>query len=97
MLMTTQTHAAKRTTDHEEIRRWVEARQGSPSVIESTWDGTNGLLRIDFDGEDETLAEISWDEFFRIFDESDIEFLYQEETANGETSRFFKLVEKGED
>lgn len=46
---------------------------------------------------DENLTEISWDEFFRIFDESAVEFLYQEETANGETSRFFKLVEKGED
>lgn len=95
--MTMQTHAAKRTTDHDTIRQWVEERQGRPAVVESTWDGNSGLLRIDFGEEDESLAELSWDDFFRIFDESDIEFLYQEETANGETSRFFKFVEKGAD
>lgn len=92
-----QTHAAKRTTDHEKIRAWVEDRLGRPSVVESTWDGTNGLLRIDFGEGDETLAEISWDDFFRIFDDSGVEFLYQEETVDGMTSNFFKFVEKGTD
>jgi hypothetical protein len=95
--MTMQTHAAKRTTDHEEIRRWVEARLGRPAVVEATWDGTSGLLRIDFGEEEEGLTEISWDDFFRIFDEGDIEFLYQEETTDGATSRFFRFIEKGTD
>ncbi|MBV9349705.1 MAG: hypothetical protein JO026_03060, partial [Patescibacteria group bacterium] len=36
--------------------------------------------------------EISWDEFFRIFDDRGLLFLYQEETANGEQSRFCKFV-----
>lgn len=88
-------HESKRTADHEEIQRWVEERQGRPSVVESTWDGTSGLLRIDFGEEDEALTEISWDDFFRVFDENDLDFLYQEETADGSQSRFFKFVEKG--
>lgn len=91
-----QTHAMKTTTDHERIRTWVEERQGRPAVVESTWDGSNGLLRIDFGEEDESLTELSWDDFFRIFDESGISFLYQEETTTGDTSRFFKFVEKEE-
>jgi hypothetical protein len=92
-----QTHAAKRTTDHEEIRRWIEERQGRPSVVEATWDGTNGLLRVDFGDESEGLTEVSWDDFFRMFDESDVEFLYQEETTDGGISHFFRFIEKTEE
>lgn len=87
-------HESKRTTDHEEIKRWVEERQGRPSVVTSTWDGSGGLLRIDFGEQEQELTELSWEDFFRVFDESGIEFLYQEETADGNQSRFFKFVEK---
>lgn len=87
-------HESKQTTDHEVIRGWIEERQGRPSVVEATWDGTSGLLRIDFGEEDESLTEISWDDFFRVFDENNLEFLYQVETADGNQSRFFKFVEK---
>ncbi len=37
---------------------------------------------------------ISWDEFFEKFDENNLAFLYQEELASGETSRFFKFVKR---
>jgi len=37
-----ESHESKTTTDHEEIRRWVEERDGHPARVE----GTN-LLRID--------------------------------------------------
>ena len=42
----------------------------------------------------ERLQEISWDEFFRKFDEKNLEFLYQEQTRGGEQSNFFKLVKR---
>ena len=53
-----------------------------------------GILRIDFPGYsgDGSLQEISWDEFFAKFDESKLEFLYQEQTADGKESRFNKFV-----
>jgi hypothetical protein len=94
----TNTHSAKRTQDHDEIRTWVEERGGRPSVVESTWDGESGLLRIDFGEKEEELSEISWDDFFRVFDENNLVFLYQDQTADGSESRFFKFVEasKGE-
>jgi hypothetical protein len=86
-----------RTTDHEAIRRWVEAHDGKPASVRDTKSGDDpGVLRIDFPGgagEDE-LEHISWDEWFAKFDESGLEFLYQEEKASGEDSTFFKLVSR---
>jgi hypothetical protein len=51
----TNKHSAKRTQDHEVIRKWVEARDGRPTVVESTWDGESGLLRIDFGEKEEEI------------------------------------------
>ena len=85
-----ESYESKTTTDHDEIRSWVEERGGHPARVE----GTN-LLRIDypgFSGED-TLEEISWDELFQIFDKNKLAFLYQEETKDGGKSRFSKFVE----
>jgi hypothetical protein len=48
------------TTDHDEIRRWVEKRGGRPAAP----GGSAGILRIDFPdhGDDSTLAEIPWED-----------------------------------
>lgn len=86
-------HSSQRTQDHETIRAWVEDRGGRPAVVESTWDGKSGLLRIDFGPKEESLKEITWEDFFRIFDESDLDFLYQDRTEDGGESRFFKFVQ----
>ena len=42
----------------------------------------------------ESLKEITWDEFFRKFDQSGLAFLYQEKTAGGEKSNFNKFVKR---
>ena len=68
---------AKITTDHDEIRNWAEERGGRPATVRSKHDA---------------LEEISWEEFFEKFDESDLALLYQEETAGGEKSNFNKLI-----
>jgi glutathione synthase/RimK-type ligase-like ATP-grasp enzyme len=83
------------TTDHDEIRRWAESRKGRPAVVKSTeGKGGGGLLRIDFEPRDESLDELSWDEFFETFDENELAFLYQDETADGRLSRFNKFVSR---
>jgi hypothetical protein len=48
--MTTKTHGTKRTTDHDEIRKWAESRGGKPATIKGTPKAGEeaGLLRIDF-------------------------------------------------
>jgi hypothetical protein len=82
---------AKTTTDHAEIRRWAEARGGRPAHVTETGEGDDpGVLRIDFEGPDDRLEEISWDDWFRSFEENRLAFLYQDEAD----SRFNKLVDR---
>lgn len=85
------------TTDHDVIRKWVEARGGRPTRAAGTG-GENdpGMLRIDFPGYRgaKALEPISWDEFFRKFDEKNLAFLYQDTTAQGKESRFFKFISR---
>ena len=82
---------SKVTTNHDQIKRWAEARAGVPSRVKGT-----DLLRIDYAGYsgEETLEQISWEEFFQIFDENKLAFLYQEKLESGETSRFSKLIDR---
>ncbi|MHB8598123.1 MAG: hypothetical protein ACYDER_15070 [Ktedonobacteraceae bacterium] len=85
------------TTDHDEIRKWVEARQGKPATVQRTESGDEpGVLRIDFPGYSGagSLVEISWEDFFQKFDEKNLAFLYQDTTSSGEQSRFFKFVSR---
>jgi hypothetical protein len=90
---------SKLTVDHEEIRRWVEERQGRPATVKYTGASKDlGLLRIDFPGgaDEESLQPISWEDFFKKFDARKLAFLYQEELSGGEESRFFKFVSREE-
>jgi hypothetical protein len=87
--------SGKTTTNHDEIRKWVEKRGGHPAVVSATENkGGGGLLRIDYDepggNDDNRLHRVTWDEFFRIFDDNDIAFLYDPEGD----SRFSKFVSK---
>jgi hypothetical protein len=85
------------TTDHDEIRQWAEARSATPTVVGDTHDEEgSGILRFDFPGYDsgDDLEEISWEEFFQIFEERDLALVYQEETADGEVSNFSKFVSR---
>lgn len=82
-------------TDHAAIRDWVEERNGRPARVKSTADKSgSALLRIDFQEPDEGLEAISWEDFFRIFDQNDLAFLHQDRTADGEVSRFHKFVNR---
>lgn len=80
-----------------EIRRWAESRKAMPCEVAGTERGDEpGILRFAFptarNHNDDKLKEISWDEFFEKFDESNLELLYQETTADGERSNFNKLI-----
>lgn len=85
------------TTDHDEIRQWVEQNDGKPASVKGTEDDKGaGVLRIDFPGGagEESLEHISWDEWFEKFESSKLAFLYQTEKSSGERSTFFKLVNR---
>ena len=86
----------EQTTDHDEIRRWVEEHDGTPAIVRGTENGGGGVLRIDFPGGagEDQLEHVEWDEWFRIFDDNDLAFLYQQQKSDGGDSTFFKLVRR---
>ncbi len=88
--------STKTTTDHNEIRRWVESHGGHPATVKRTTRGSQaaGVLRIDFPGfsGEQTLKPISWNEWFKVFDQRKLAFLYQQ--AKGKQSRFNKLISR---
>ena len=88
---------ANRTTDHQTIIDWVEARGGKPAhVRRSGNDQDPGILRIDYPGfsGEGTLEALDWDSWFDAFEANQLAFLYQEKTGDGQQSRFSKLVRR---
>lgn len=90
--------ASNRTlTQHSEIRRWAEERNAKPACVRGTGDGDDvGMIRLDFPGYggQESLEEISWDEWFDKFDEEDLALVVQDRTAGGDRSNFNKLTNR---
>jgi hypothetical protein len=82
---------AETTTDHRTIRKWAEAHGGKPAAVERTHnDEDTGIVRIMFPESEasthDALVEISWDEFFRQFEESKLALVYEKD------SRFNKII-----
>jgi hypothetical protein len=82
---------AEATTDHDTIRTWAESKGGKPAAVERTHKGGDvGIIRIMFpdarQSEHDALTEISWEEFFRQFEESALALLYEPD------SMFSKIV-----
>lgn len=81
--------------NHEEIRRWARERGAEPSTVRRTEEDDNAsIIRLDFPGlsVQGLLEEISWDEWFRDFDENDLALIVEDEIANGHSRNFYKLV-----
>lgn len=81
------------TKNHEVIMNWAQQRGGVPATVPGTeHEGRPGVLRFNFPnygGQD--LKEISWEDWFRTFDERQLTFIYQEHLKNGRLSNFFKM------
>jgi hypothetical protein len=86
------------TTDHAVIRKWAEQRGAKPASVKGTGGDDIGVLRLMFPGysaeRSQSLREISWDEFFRKFDENSLAFIYQEKTRSGVKSNFNKFIKR---
>jgi hypothetical protein len=84
-------------TNHNDIRRWADARGAHPACVRGTGrKGDTGMIRIDFPGWSgkESLQEISWQQWFKAFDQNHLALLVQDKTARGQTSNFSKLVSR---
>lgn len=82
---------AEVTTNHETIRNWAEKKGGKPAAVARTHQGGDvGIVRIMFpdapQSEHQALTEISWDEFFKEFEQRKLALLYEED------SLFSKIV-----
>lgn len=91
--------SAKPLIDHDEILRWAEQRNAKPACVRRTGAGNDvGMIRLDFPGYsgEGSLEEITWDDWFQKFDESNLALLVQEKTARGQKSNFNKLVSRDE-
>jgi hypothetical protein len=98
------TRSAKRTTDHNVIRKWVEERDGHPACVRGTGGRRGkddpGMIRIDFPGwtGEESLEPIDWNDWFRAFDQNNLAFLYRDmKQPDGSLDRFNKLVSRDSD
>ena len=83
------------TIDHAEIREWAERNGGRPQVWDNPRAGHDRLgVRFDFKGSgDDAFAEgpnqprdVSWEQFFILFDELNLELEY-EDTDQGVADR----------
>ncbi|REE95853.1 hypothetical protein [Thermomonospora umbrina] len=81
------------TTDHEVIRQWAGERDAEPATVPgSEYEGRPGRLLLDFPGYGGgDLEKISWDDWFRTFDDRKLNFIYQEHKKDGSPSNFFRL------
>jgi len=81
------------TRSHDVIQHWAEERGGRPATVPGTeHDGRAGVLRIIFSDEgNDRLQEISWDDWFRTFDERQLVLLFQETKRDGHQSNFFRF------
>ena len=82
---------AEVTTDHKTIQKWAEAHGGKPAAVDSTHIKNDaGIIRVMFpdapNSEHEKLVQISWDEFFKEFDQRKLALLYEPD------SMFSKIV-----
>lgn len=74
------------------IRQWAEQRKATPATAPFGQDAAERVLRFDFpDAESGALQPVSWDEFFQIFDERELVFIFQQHMTAGEVSDFCRF------
>ena len=82
-----------RTIDHDEIQQWASVHGGAPAILADSRVGESGMLRLDFGEGTEALERITWADFFDIFDENDLAFVYEFD-INGDASMRYHFVSR---
>ena len=84
---------SKKSTNRQEIEKWAADHGGVPAIIKGTENAGKGegVLRIHFpekSKDNDSFEEISWDDFFREFEDSKLALLHDP------NSNFNKLVKR---
>jgi len=78
------------TTDHDEIRGWVEENGGTPASVRGTEaePGEAGVLRIDFPGRagEDDLEHVSWETWFEKFEDEGLALVCEARRAGGRSA-----------
>ena len=89
-----------RTTDHKVIRKWVALKKGTPAIIDHrVANGDKEGIRINFPGHfDEALLsrkqlkdDVTWNEFFKIFEEEQLVFIYDDAAISQDPSDWYRF------
>lgn len=84
------------TTNHKEVKLWVEERKGMPSILKETSpEASNQILRIYFGNNPANGADmksITWNKFFEEFENNNLAFVYRHENFGGQNSTFHRFV-----
>jgi hypothetical protein len=85
----------KCTTDHDEIKHWVEEHDGRPALLKEETSSVTPIKIIfpEYDINDH-VEEVTWTEWFREFEEEDLAFEYKEDVEEGEEVGAFKLIHR---
>lgn len=91
---------SKLTTDHEEIKQWAVNHEAKPEIIdEPDARGDSIGIRLDFPGkkDDRFISkdlyhEVSWEEFFKVFDEAGLGFIYEQIETEKDPSMEYRFV-----
>lgn len=82
----------KVTTDPEVIQNWAISRSGYPAIgkrLQDTEIVSELCINFTDTQSSSSIEPISWEEFFRKFQEKKLVFLYQDKNSAGEVSRSY--------
>ncbi len=90
----------KTTVSRAEILEWAETRGGRPAKIKLDNGESDSpeiitiLLEPSDESKNEGTEEISWDDFFYLFDLNNLAFVYKDRDADGKISNYFEFLDR---
>lgn len=89
--------SSQMTTNHDTIVHWASNRDAKPIRLREE-NSTPGLGPIQIAFKDDQIPdhaeEITWEEFLDDFENRKLAFVYRENEATGEVSKFYRIVKR---
>lgn len=93
----TRTDETRTTTDHGTIRNWIESNDLAVArTAETDRSRSDGLTIVTEGRSDDSIKEVTWDEFFETFEDEGLAFTYRTETMGPEEQLYYEFVSRGD-